>query len=170
MENAATFIERLNLAVAQREGELGMRILKKDLAAAAEVSSSAVTLWYKGDTLDLKAASIFGLASYLKVRAEWLYGNSGPMRRELGRNPVHEHREPVDVVSRDAGELIEMIRSADKAGAASKETLRAMKTLLGQIVGSQDAPIDLTGARSIRRAEQLVESHQPKVKRGKGAA
>lgn len=167
----ATFIDRLNFAIAQREGELGVRILKKDLAAAAGVSSSSVTLWYQGKTEELKAASLFGLAEYLKVRAEWLRDKDGPMRGTgRGDVPAKPAVDPLlDGLSREAKKLIESIAMADHAKLVSKDTLNAIQLLLNEATASK-RPVDLTSARSIARAEALVASHQPKRQKGKGAA
>lgn len=170
----ATFIDRLNFAVAQREGELGTRILKKDLAAAAGVSSSAVTLWFQGKTEELKAASLLGLASYLKVRVEWLRDKDGPMRA-TGAAAAHLEKlsaagHSLDGLSREARKLIDLIAAADRAKLLTKETLNAFTVILGQASAHSPAPVDLTSARSIERAEALVASHQPKRQKGKGAA
>ena len=107
-------MDRLLHAIAIRESELGHRIMKKDLAKAANVSSSAVTLWYKGSTEQLKAESLFGLARYLKVRPEWLRDKAGPMRD--GEMEVEAAAPSIDDVSAPARAAIEAIREADAAG------------------------------------------------------
>jgi transcriptional regulator with XRE-family HTH domain len=177
MDNMHSFIDRLNFAIAQRERETGLRILKKDLAAAAGVTSSAVTLWFKGvedgGTNELKASSIHGLAKYLKVRAEWLRDKDGPMRatgaptQTAQEAPAHELP---DNLSREAKRLVYLIVEADREKTVSRETLNALTLLFNQSVARPTAPIDLTTARSIARAEELVAGHQPKRRQGKGAA
>ena len=171
METGA-FIERLNLAIAHREGELGTHIRKMDLASAAGVSPSAVTLWYKGKTNELKAASILGLASYLKVRVEWLRDNSGPMRNGATAQSAESAvvQSPLDGVSNGAKTLIETIIAADRAKALSPDLIGALTTVVTQKASRGAAPTDLTKARLRQRAESLVAKHQPKAKKGKGAA
>ncbi|SDV47931.1 Cro/C1-type HTH DNA-binding domain-containing protein [Chitinasiproducens palmae] len=122
-------MDRLQQAIATREGELGVRILKKDLARAANVSSSAVTLWYKGSTEQLKAESLFGLARYLRVRPEWLRDNVGPMRDSKSQESV----EPAFAALSPAAEAaIAAIRSGDQAGMPA-EVFTAIETLLRSV-------------------------------------
>lgn len=176
MDKYPTFIERLNHAVEMRSRELGESIRRIDLAAAAEVSPSAVTLWYKaaeeGRTTELRAASILGLARYLKVRVEWLRDNQGPMRVNGQIERAEDPRLDDDRhgISDEARELIDMITAADRSHAVSKETLHAVTHIFGQMTGNQRGAVDLAAARLRQRAERLVERHQPKAKKGKGAA
>ena len=173
MKNLLTFVDRLSHAVAIREGELGMKILNKDLARAAEVSDSAVTLWYQGKTEKLKAASLFNLAKYLKVRPEWLWNEEGPMRTNGIGVPQALPAVLVtpDVgLSREAGKLIEMITEADKAHTITKDTLHAFSTILGKTLVQKPAISDLTAAGMRKRMTKIVADHQPKPKKGKGAA
>jgi transcriptional regulator with XRE-family HTH domain len=173
METGATFIDRLNLAIAHREGELGVHIRKIDLADAAGVSPSAVTLWYKGKTQDLKAASILGLAAYLKVRVEWLRENSGPMRQggaALATEPTAA-QSFTDGVSDAAKELIGAIIAADRAKELSPDLVSALLTVVRQKTArNKPKATDLMNARLRQRAEALVAKHQPKPRKGKGAA
>ncbi len=74
------FVDRLTAAVADYEHANGRKLLKKELAEAAGVSSAAVSLWYKGATQSLKADPVLRLASFLGVRAEWLSEGRGPMK------------------------------------------------------------------------------------------
>jgi transcriptional regulator with XRE-family HTH domain len=169
----ATFIDRLKHAIALRQQELGRRILKKELAEAAGVSPSAVTQWLNGDTEDLKAASLLGIAKFLRVRAEWLRDKAGPIK------PNGDYREPDAVphvpdatlsgVSGEAKALIESIASADRDKTVPKEVLNAFALLFSRATAT-NASAEITMKRSIRRAQDLVASDQPKRKRGKGAA
>lgn len=176
MDNMLSFIDRLNAAIAQRERELGERILKKDLAAAAGVTSSAVTLWFKGvedgGTNELKAASILGLSKYLKVRVEWLRANDGPMR--TSNTPAHQAPAPeqllTDSLSREARKLVDLITAADREKTISKETFNAFALILGKTASDHSNVADQTTKRSIERAHTLIKSAQPKRKKGKGAA
>ncbi|HDR9029919.1 TPA: hypothetical protein QDB14_004141 [Burkholderia vietnamiensis] len=139
MKPLATFIDRLGHAIEIREAELGMKILKKDLANAADVSSSAVTLWYKGSTEELKAASLFGLARYLKVRPEWLWNKIGPMR---DGGAVDQSADQADAPrSRAAQAAIDAIRDADTAG-ISDDVFGAIEVLVKSIPKNQDEAKD----------------------------
>ncbi|KVM70142.1 hypothetical protein WJ60_09920 [Burkholderia ubonensis] len=130
MNSLATFIDRLTYAISIRERELGTPILKKDLAAAADVSSSAVTLWYKGKTEELKAASLFGLAKYLKVRPEWLWNKVGQMRDgELKRESAAA---PIPKLSAAAQKAVDAITAADKNGLPTN-VLSAIAALVNAI-------------------------------------
>ncbi|MCA8492583.1 hypothetical protein [Burkholderia arboris] len=139
MKSLATFIDRLAHATQIREGELGVKILKKDLASAADVSSSAVTLWYKGSTEELKAASLFGLARYLKVRPEWLWNKIGPMRD--GDAPDAVADAPDELRSRAARAAVDALRSADTAG-VSDDVFAAIEVLVNSILKNQDEAKD----------------------------
>src|SRR5690242_43862 len=114
MEPMATFVDRLNHAIAIREGELGAHIYKKDLARAAAVSPSAVTQWLQGTTEELKAASLFGLAAYLKVRPEWLWKKEGPMRSgsSSGQKTATAEEPAAPKVSQPAARFIAIIEAA----------------------------------------------------------
>ncbi|WP_432778690.1 helix-turn-helix domain-containing protein [Burkholderia gladioli pv. alliicola] len=127
-------MDRLLHAIAIREGELGHRIMKKDLAKAAKVSSSAVTLWYKGSTEQLKAESLFGLARYLKVRPEWLRDKDGPMR-----DGAIETEPPTaePAISGAAQAAIEAIREADAAGVPA-DVFTAIRALIRSIPQDRD--------------------------------
>lgn len=139
MKSLPTFIDRLGHAIQIREGELGVKILKKDLASAADVSSSAVTLWYKGSTEELKAASLFGLARYLKVRPEWLWNKIGPMRDGEAQPEVADAMELLH--SRPARAAVEAIRSADAAG-ISDDVFAAVEVLVSSILKNRDEAKD----------------------------
>lgn len=175
MKTLATFIDRLNHAAAIRSDELGMKILQKDLAKAAGVSSSAVTLWFQGKTEQLKAASLFGLAQYLKVRVEWLWNEEGPMRATgttpSGTGPRVDASTPSprreESLSREAGRLVELITHADHEKAVPKETLRAFSVIFAASAGqsSRGAAPDLAAAQ--RDAEAQLEAKQPKHRRAK---
>ncbi|HDR9358153.1 TPA: hypothetical protein QDB44_004049 [Burkholderia vietnamiensis] len=139
MKSLATFIERLTHAIHIREGELGVKILKKDLASAADVSSSAVTLWYKGSTEELKAASLFGLSRYLKVRPEWLWNKVGPMRDGDARE--EDAAASTALRSRTAQAAVDAIRSADAAG-VSDDVFAAIEVLVNSILKNPDEAKD----------------------------
>lgn len=167
----ATFVDRLNHAIALREGELGTHIYKKDLARAAAVSPSAVTQWLQGTTEELKAASLFGLAAYLKVRPEWLWKKEGPIRAGSAAQKAAATEEPLAAkVSQPAARFIATIEAADRDGLISGTALQAFQDLFERFIEREPSVADLTSQRSIERAEQLVASHQPKQKKGKGAA
>ncbi|PJO24883.1 hypothetical protein [Burkholderia glumae] len=135
MKTPPTFLDRLHHAISIREGEIGHRILKKDLASAAKVSSSAVTLWFKGSTEHLKAESLFGLAAYLKVRPEWLRDKKGPMRDgEMAAEATAELEPPVSGAAQAA---IDAIREADAAGLPA-DVFTAIRTLLRSIPKGDD--------------------------------
>ncbi|MFL9904713.1 S24 family peptidase, partial [Paraburkholderia fungorum] len=74
-----TTISRLKFAVLDREKARGKRILKKDLAAAAGVSSPAVTNWWNNENTELEARCVFGLAKFLEISPEWLQSGRGRM-------------------------------------------------------------------------------------------
>lgn len=82
MDALDTFVGRLSFARKLREAELGTSIGDKDIAAKAGVSPSAVSQWISGkvDVTNLKASPVFGAARFLRVRPEWLWDKSGPMR------------------------------------------------------------------------------------------
>ncbi|WP_186262279.1 helix-turn-helix domain-containing protein [Burkholderia gladioli] len=128
-------MDRLQHAIAIREGELGHRIMKKDLAKAAGVSSSAVSLWYKGSTEHLKAESLFGLARYLKVRPEWLRDKDGPMRD--GGMETDEATVAEPAVSSAAQAAIDAIREADAAGIPA-DVFKAIRALIRSIPQDRD--------------------------------
>ncbi|WP_186067970.1 helix-turn-helix domain-containing protein [Burkholderia gladioli] len=135
MKSPATFMDRLQRAIEIREGELGHRIMKKDLAKAAKVSSSAVTLWYKGSTEQLKAESLFGLARYLKVRPEWLRDKDGPMRDGSVKADDAAVAEPP--TSSAAQAAIDAIREADAAGVPA-DVFAAIQALIRAIPQERD--------------------------------
>jgi transcriptional regulator with XRE-family HTH domain len=89
MDNTDTFVGRLEYATRIREAELGAPIDDKGLAAKAGISPSAVSQWKKGstNTTNLKAAPVFAVAKFLKVRPEWLWEKRGPMRDEVDDIP-----------------------------------------------------------------------------------
>lgn len=80
-----TFVGRLLHAKKMREAELGRSIDDKDIAQAAHISPSAFSQWIKEkvNTENLKADPVIKVASYLKVRAEWLWEKKGPMRGDV---------------------------------------------------------------------------------------
>jgi transcriptional regulator with XRE-family HTH domain len=90
MNDLDTFVGRLKHATSVREAELGTPIGNKEIASKAEVSPSAVSQWMHGNvnTENLKAASIFRVARFLKVRAEWLWDKRGPMREASDEFPT----------------------------------------------------------------------------------
>lgn len=177
MKTIATFVDRLNHAAAIRSDELGMKILQKDLAKAAGVSSSAVTLWLQGTTEQLKAASLFGLAKYLKVRVEWLWNEEGPMRAtgetSAGKAPHGSDRtpstHPEEGLSREAGKLVELIAQADHEKAVPKETLRAFSVIFAASAGQSHRGTKPDLAAAQRDAEAQFEAKQPKTRRSKKA-
>ncbi|MBU9382078.1 helix-turn-helix domain-containing protein [Burkholderia gladioli] len=130
MKPLTSFMDRLLHAISVREGELGTRILKKDLAKAAKVSSSAVTLWYSGSTEQLKAESLFGLARYLKVRPEWLRDDAGAMRDGTLATEAADPNETT--ISSSAQAAIDAIRDADFAG-VPEEVFWAIQALVTSI-------------------------------------
>ncbi|MHB9833857.1 hypothetical protein Q8F57_003360 [Paraburkholderia terrae] len=167
-----TFAERLKQAVAQRERELGERILKKEIAAAAGVTSSAVTLWFKGTTHDLKADPILRLAKFLRVRVEWLKDARGPMKGDSAAQleliaPDEIHR--TSPLSKDAQAVIELIMKGDRDGALTKETLRALRVLITATPAQHAASANtLREAHAI--AEQQIAAKQPRPKKKKTVA
>lgn len=161
--------------MAHREREQGERILKKDIAAAAGVTSSAVTLWFQGKTHDLKADPIMRLARFLRVRIEWLKDDKGPMIESsiATTGQVSPQPEPAPVttdLSKDADLLIELIARNDRNGSLSKETLRALRVIVTASAGEPRAVgVDpLQEARA--RAEQQVAAKQPRPRQKKSAA
>jgi SOS-response transcriptional repressor LexA len=74
-----TTITRLMHAVTDRESAWNRRILKKELAQAAGVTSSAVSFWLNNEDTELKAECVFGLAKFLRISAEWLQSGKGDM-------------------------------------------------------------------------------------------
>ncbi|WP_414451275.1 helix-turn-helix domain-containing protein [Burkholderia sp. 22PA0099] len=84
-----TFVGRLRHAKMLREAELGASIDDKELAAKAGVSPSAVSQWTTGkiNFENLKAAPIFNLARFLRVRPDWLWSKRGPMREQADELP-----------------------------------------------------------------------------------
>ena len=63
---------------------------KKELATAAGVSPSAVTLWEQGDTKGLKPDNLVAAARALEVTTDWLAVGKGPMKDE---KPTPEEQE-----------------------------------------------------------------------------
>lgn len=84
---------------------------KKDLADAANVSPSAVTQWFKGDTKELNAEPLMRLARHYRVRVEWLQHGRLPMEVEEGELlPAQLGFKRVPVISYvQAGDLAEAI-------------------------------------------------------------
>ncbi|WLE60255.1 hypothetical protein GIY62_06230 [Burkholderia plantarii] len=82
MDELDTFVGRLKHAQRTREAELGVGIGDSEIAAKAGVSPSAVSQWMSGkiNVENMKAAPVFGVARFLKVRAEWLWSKRGPMK------------------------------------------------------------------------------------------
>ncbi|MFP3564725.1 helix-turn-helix domain-containing protein [Paraburkholderia sp. SIMBA_030] len=131
-----TFIDRLKEAVELRERETGEKIQKKELAAAAGVTSSAVTLWYKGTTANVKADAMFRLARFLRVRVEWLKYGRGSIKPDSAE-PELFHAEPGDwsaliepALSPDAKKLVERIIAADQDKQVAKEIWKAMSAIV----------------------------------------
>ncbi|WP_321943006.1 helix-turn-helix domain-containing protein [Paraburkholderia tropica] len=89
MNDLDTFVGRLMHARKLRETELGSAIGNKEIAAKAEISPSAVSQWMHGDvnTENLKAAHVFRVARFLRVRPDWLWDKRGPMRDVLDDLP-----------------------------------------------------------------------------------
>ncbi|WP_459716063.1 hypothetical protein [Paraburkholderia sp. 2C] len=169
MDNMLNFIDRLKNAIALRERELGTRILKKDLAEAAEVSSSAVTYWFKGaeggGTNELKAGSILGLARYLKVRVEWLRDNDGPMR-PADAKPAESAAAQSDVnLSKEAKRLIGMIESADRNRSVSSDVMGAFAIIFGSAMSPGTGARNVGRARTSARLEKLILKGQPARRR-----
>lgn len=130
-----TFPERLKHAVELRERELGERILKKEIAAAANVSPSAVTWWYQGKTHDLKADSILRVAKFLRVRVEWLKDKKGPMK-ESGQPSVHAAAETSDEMSLLAARAERLVAShgtTPRAYEDEPELSKEARTLINKI-------------------------------------
>lgn len=155
-----TFPERLKYAVELRERELGESILKKDLAAAAKVSPSAVTWWYQGKTHDLKADSILRVAKFLCVRVEWLKDKKGPMK-ENEQPSGHAAADTLDEMSllsaraerlvashdttprvhndepelsNEARTLINKIKMVDQEKTVTKEVLQAFNVIFDEML------------------------------------
>ncbi|ARL36729.1 MULTISPECIES: helix-turn-helix domain-containing protein [Burkholderia] len=82
MNDLDTFVGRLRYAKTLREAELGASIDDKEIAAKAGVSPSAVSQWTSGkvNVENLKAAPVFRVARFLRVRADWLWDKRGPMK------------------------------------------------------------------------------------------
>lgn len=79
-----TMIARLKAAKLRREKDWGREILKKELAKAAGVTSSAVSGWLSNENTTLKAQSVFGLAKFLRISPEWLQSGRGGMDSPSG--------------------------------------------------------------------------------------
>lgn len=79
-----TTITRLKRAVSDREATWNRKILKKELAAAAGVSSAAVSNWWSNETTELKAECVFGLAKFLQISPTWLQSGRGGMDAPSG--------------------------------------------------------------------------------------
>lgn len=62
--------------------ELGLR--KADLARAVKISDTAVGLWIKGETKDLRLDNLFLAADFLGVEARWLATGQGPKLKQDG--------------------------------------------------------------------------------------
>ncbi|MBR8028894.1 helix-turn-helix transcriptional regulator [Burkholderia cenocepacia] len=82
MNDLDTFVGRLRYAKMLREAELGTSIGDKEIAARAGVSPSAVSQWMSGkvNVDNLRAAPVFRVARFLRVRSDWLWEKRGPMR------------------------------------------------------------------------------------------
>ncbi|CAM2151315.1 Transcriptional regulator [Paraburkholderia tropica] len=89
MTELDTFVDRLMHAMKIREAELGAPIGNKEIAAKAEVSPSAISQWMHGNvnTENLRAAHVFRVARFLRVRPDWLWDKRGPMREALDELP-----------------------------------------------------------------------------------
>lgn len=99
-------ITRLKNAVAIREESWNRRILKKELAQAAGVSSAAVTNWWKNETTELEARCVFGLSKFLSISPEWLQSGKGGMFAE----PDNHISAPADIPKKS--HLAGMIRES----------------------------------------------------------
>ncbi|PRH49751.1 helix-turn-helix domain-containing protein [Burkholderia multivorans] len=82
MNDLDTFVGRLKYAKTLREAELGSSIGDKEIATKAGVSPSAVSQWMSGkvNVENLKAAPVFRVARFLRVRPDWLWEKRGPMK------------------------------------------------------------------------------------------
>lgn len=82
MNDLDTFVGRLKYAKTLREAELGSSIGDKEIAIKAGVSPSAVSQWMSGkvNVENLKAAPVFRVARFLRVRPDWLWEKRGPMK------------------------------------------------------------------------------------------
>lgn len=96
-EDRQAFAERLQRAYRLTGGrEYGKY---SELARAFNVTPHAVKRWFLGETIP--TSRINEIAEYLKVRAEWLLSDRGPMREVEGRSPSDEavsveiHRIPI---------------------------------------------------------------------------
>ncbi|MCP3721758.1 helix-turn-helix domain-containing protein [Paraburkholderia sp. CNPSo 3272] len=89
MNELDTFVGRLLHAKKIREAELGASIGNKEIASKAEVSPSAISQWMHGNvnTENLKAAHVFRVARFLRVRPDWLWDRRGSMRDALDELP-----------------------------------------------------------------------------------
>jgi len=170
-----TFADRLKRAMAHRESETGERILKKEIAAAAGVTSSAVTLWIQGKTHNLKADPIMKLAKYLRVRIEWLKDGKGPMveapagAADPAASQPEVVRRPIEL-SKDADALIELIAQNDRNGSLSRETLRALRVIVSASAAEPRAAAADPLKEAHARAEQQVAAKQPRQRQKKSAA
>ena len=83
--------------------ELGLR--KADLARAVKISDTAVGLWIKGETKDLRLENLFAAADFLQVEARWLATGQGPKLKA-----------PVDTLQLEIeeGEAIKRLRAGHK--------------------------------------------------------
>jgi transcriptional regulator with XRE-family HTH domain len=171
-----TFIDRLKHAVELRERETGEKILKKELAAAAGVTSSAVSLWYDGSTSNVKADVIFRLARFLRVRVEWLKYERGPVKESDGSAPGAADEEPVDPfaqmrshLSNDAKRLVDQIIEADHDKKISKETWKALSAIVHGLTDRMPNGTTISGAdailvRAIAEASELPGNKAPAKK------
>jgi transcriptional regulator with XRE-family HTH domain len=162
-----TFIDRLQHAVELRQRETGEKILKKELAAAAGVTSSAVSLWYDGTTTNVKADVIFRLARFLRVRVEWLKYGRGAIKDGDSAVPELPGSEPVDWtaliephLSPDAKKLVDYIVAADHDKKVTKDIWKALTAIVhGLAHGMPDgmiiSDVDATIVRAISEAGKL---------------
>lgn len=73
-----TLQERISIAFNYAK-QKDKTVSKTNLAAASGVSRQAVSQWFTGATKSLDSTTLFKVATYLKVRPEWLDGQGGSM-------------------------------------------------------------------------------------------
>lgn len=95
----ATIGERLAARLREK------KLRKSDLARALSLSDTAVGLWIKGDTKNLKLENLFAAADFLGVEARWLALGEGPKLKL-----------PADAFQLEIGEaeMITRLRAADR--------------------------------------------------------
>lgn len=97
-------------------------VTKSALAAAADVSPSAVTQWENGDTKTLKSASVLAVAKALNVDYEWLATGKG--------EPVGQRVEQPSAAYDVSAEALEVARGFDQLTPDCKEHVRRQIELL----------------------------------------